>query len=107
MKCNKELLKDLEDEITRSSKIGNRQGYKVTWDKLPFWLIWGCSELGEAWESWRDDNEEEVIEELADVFITLFQPIGDLGFTDRFIKKLLWKIDKNSKRGYKHGRKNL
>jgi len=69
--------------------------------------MWGCAELGEAWESWRDNKEEEVIEEIADVFITLFQPIGDLELIDKFVEKLLWKIDKNSKRPFKHGRENL
>jgi len=86
-------LKELKKVIKQSHQVGNNQGYKVTWDKLPFWLMWGCAELGEAWESWRD-NKEEVLEELADVFITLFQPIGDLGWTEKFINKLLWKVDK-------------
>lgn len=100
-------LEDFKKIIDECNEIGHKSGYRLIWDKLPFWLMWATSELGEAWEAWRNNDRESVLEEVVDVFITLFQPIGDIYSSEEFINKLLWKIDKNSKRPYKHGRVNL
>ena len=60
------------------------------------------SELGEALEALRHEDKENFAEELADVAIRLADLCGGLGIDlEAEIKK---KMEKNKKRGYKHGK---
>ena len=60
------------------------------------------SELGEALEALRNDDRENFAEELADVAIRLADLCGGIGIDlEAEIEK---KMEKNRKRGYKHGK---
>jgi NTP pyrophosphatase (non-canonical NTP hydrolase) len=60
------------------------------------------TEVAEAMESYRLQDEANFREELADTFIRLFDLCGglEINITDEIIKK----TEKNKKRPYKHGK---
>ena len=65
-------------------------------------LMLVVTELAEAMESYRLQDDANFKEEIADTFIRLFDLCGglDLDITDEIIKK----TEKNKKRPYKHGK---
>lgn len=62
------------------------------------------SEVSEASEAWRDDDEEHFREECADIFIRLANmcEIHDFDLEEY----VLAKMEKNDERPYRHGRKH-
>lgn len=60
------------------------------------------SELGEALEALRNDDRENFAEELADVAIRLADLCGGIGID--LESEIKQKMEKNRKRGYKHGK---
>ena len=60
------------------------------------------SELGEACEALRNNNDRNFKEEIADTFIRLADLCGGLGIDIE--KEIIKKIKKNKKRPYKHGK---
>ena len=65
-------------------------------------LMLVVTELAEAMESYRRQENEHFKEEIADTFIRLFDLCGglDIDITQEIIKK----SEKNKKRPYKHGK---
>lgn len=61
------------------------------------------SEVSEAYEGFRNDDPENVDEELADVFIRLMDTVERRG-TD-LAEEVRKKLRKNRERGYRHGGK--
>lgn len=60
------------------------------------------SELGEALEALRHEDKENFAEELADVAIRLADLCGGIGID--LESEIKQKMEKNRKRGYKHGK---
>ena len=60
------------------------------------------TELSEAMEAHRTENDENFREEIADTFIRLFDLCGGLGIDIE--KEINKKCRKNKKRPYKHGK---
>jgi len=60
------------------------------------------SELGEALEALRHDDRDNFREELADVAIRLADLCGGIGID--LESEIKQKLEKNRKRGYKHGK---
>lgn len=83
-------------------KLAKEKGF---WDKkrnLGEMLMLIVTEIAEAMESYRNRNEENFKEEIADTFIRLFDLCGGLGIDVE--KEILKKMQKNWKRPYKHGK---
>lgn len=64
------------------------------------------SELGEAVEviQKQGHNNDALIEELSDVVIRTLDLVGFLSTPDNFSSALMWKMEKNRKRPYLHGK---
>ena len=60
-----------------------------------------CGELGEALSAYQHD--EPVGEELADAVIYIMDTCAHFGVN--LEEELVWKMDKNEKREFRHGRK--
>ena len=104
-----------------SPSISNTFGYlawqcnrmakeKGWWDKpkeIPEFIALAHSELSEALEAARDDDDELFLEELADVFIRIFDWVGGQGLSDEFVIALIDKINFNATRPYRHGDKKF
>lgn len=60
------------------------------------------TELSEAMESYRNRDDENFKEEIADTFIRLFDLCGGLDIDIE--REILKKMQKNKKRPYKHGK---
>lgn len=72
---------------------------------IPRWLALVHTEVSEAIEAHRENDLEGFYEELADIFIRLFDDIGCLSGTDLFVEALFKKIEKNRTREQKHGKR--
>lgn len=79
------------------------------WDnpyKIPAIIGLIHSELSEALEAFRKDDKENFKEEMADVFIRLMDTMKGLEIDD-FYSVVALKLEKNKKRGYRHGGKKV
>ena len=65
-------------------------------------LMLVVTELAEAMEAHRVEDQENFKEEIADVFIRLFDLCGGLGIDIE--SQIAKKTEKNKKRPYKHGK---
>jgi len=103
MMMTKELQKlTLEEWASLCHGIAVEKGF---WDEkrnLGEALMLIVTELAEAMESYRVQDDANFREELADTFIRLFDLCGGLkiNITEEIVKK----TEKNKKRPYKHGK---
>lgn len=95
-------LKKLIRECNRTARTS---GFFWTWKDVGRQLMWATSELGEAFQSWREDDHEHTLEEIADCFITLADLLGDIDPEGKFISILEKKMEFNKKRKKFHGAK--
>lgn len=74
----------------------------------PIWVLSRLalidSEVAEAMEAIRKDDEANFTEELADVFIRLMDLVGSTGLGWDFEEVVQAKMEKNRNRPYKHGK---
>ena len=83
-------------------RLAREKGF---WDKrrnMGEMLMLIVTEIAEAMESYRNRNEENFREEIADTFIRLFDLCGGLKIDIE--KEILKKMKKNQLRPYKHGK---
>jgi len=93
-------LKDLSKEIHLNAV---RHGW---WEKsrpIPELLCLIHSEVSEALEAYRANNDENLVEELADIAIRVFDMAEGLGLDIE--KAILDKHEINKNRPYRHGGK--
>lgn len=82
--------------------IAKKKGF---WDQkrnLGEMLMLIVTEIAEAMESYRNQDQDNFKEEIADTFIRLFDLCGGLKIDIE--KELLKKMQKNQLRPYKHGK---
>lgn len=73
--------------------------------KIPAVLALVHSEVSEGLEAFRKDDKENFTEELADTLIRVLDCAGGLGLDmDRAVAD---KLEKNKKRGFRHGGKRV
>ena len=83
-------------------RLARKKGF---WDKrrnMGEMLMLIVTEIAEAMESYRNRNEDNFREEIADTFVRLFDLCGGLNIDIE--KEILKKMHKNRKRPYKHGK---
>lgn len=73
--------------------------------KIPAILALIHSEVSEALEAFRNNDDENLFEELGDILIRVLDLAGGLGFNIQ--ETVTEKIRKNYVRGYRHGGKKL
>ena len=73
--------------------------------KVPAILALIHSEVSEALEAFRRDDNENFCEEMADILIRVLDCVG--GLTDDFDSVVRAKLEKNRQRGYRHGGKRV
>lgn len=76
-------------------------------DKINSKLMLVVTELAEATEAIRHDNLENFVEELADAIIRILDITEGLDMTDALETWLVSKLDKNKRRGPRHGGKRI
>lgn len=92
----------LNDLSAYCHSIAKEKGF---WDQernVGEMLMLVTSELGEAMEGYRHQDQENFREEIADVFIRLFDMCGGLGIDIE--AEITKKAEKNKSRSYKHGK---
>jgi NTP pyrophosphatase (non-canonical NTP hydrolase) len=100
---------DLQKEIDRVNYLN---GWSPTQEDLdnkwfiPAKIALIHSEATELLEGYRNNDFENQKEEIADIFIRLFDVCTNLGIWG-IEKEILKKIKKNEKRGHKHGGKKI
>jgi len=73
--------------------------------KIPAIMALIHSEVSEALEAFRTNDHENFMEEMADVVIRVLDCVGC--FPDGFDAVVEAKMEKNRKRGYRHGGKRV
>ena len=99
---SQKTLIELSKEIMEYVKA-NGFGEWLTWERFPKACTYLHSEVSEAFEAWRDNNQILVGEELADLAIRLFHTASVLGYD--LTLEIQNKMKKNWKRKFQHGRK--
>ena len=92
----------LNEWSERCHSIAKEKGF---WDKernVGEALMLIVTELAEAMEGYRKQDQANFKEELADAFIRLFDLCGGLGIDIE--KEILEKSERNKNRPYKHGK---
>ena len=79
------------------------KGFVTGWDNMLEKLMLVVSEASEAAECYRNDNREGFNEEIADIFIRLFDICGTIDIDIE--KEIEKKMEKNRNRPYRHGKK--
>ena len=74
-------------------------------DKIPRLLCLIHSEVSEALEAFRKQDQNNFKEEMADIFIRCLDMLHGIGFN--IAPDVGAKIEKNARRGYKHGGKKI
>ena len=93
---------NLQEWSKTCHRIAREKGF---WDKernVGEALMLIVSELAEAMEAHRNQDEENFREELADTFIRLFDLCG--GLKINIEEEIIKKAEKNKGRPYKHGK---
>jgi len=80
-----------------------KKGFITNWDNMLEKLMLVVSEASEAAECYRNDDRKGFNEEIADIFIRLFDICGTLKIDIE--KEIEKKMDKNRERPYRHGKK--
>ena len=101
------------DELAREIRAVNQaNGWNILepseWDheyKIPAIVALIHSEASEALEAFRNNEEDNFIEELADILIRVLDCAG--GLTDEFDEAVQRKIAKNRTRSLRHGGKRI
>lgn len=101
------------DALAREIReVNQANGWNVTqgneWDntyKVPAILALVHSEVTEALEAFRKNDQENFLEEMADVVIRVLDCVG--AFTDEFDEIVSEKIAFNKTRGHRHGGKRV
>ena len=103
------MLNQLGDEILAINKAN---GWNVTtpenWEdtyKIPAVLALITSETSEALEAFRNNDKDNFAEECADQIIRILDITAGLGIDIDMILRA--KLDKNKRRGYRHGGKRV
>jgi len=92
----------LQEWCERCHSIAKEKGF---WDKernIGEALMLVVTELAEAMEGYRHQDDANFREELADAFIRLFDLCGGLGIDIQ--AEIVKKSEKNKNRPYKHGK---
>ncbi len=80
-----------------------KKGFITTWDNMLEKLMLVVTEVSEAAQCFRNDDRKGFNEEIADIFIRLFDICGTLDIDIK--KEIEKKMEKNKKRPYRHGKK--
>lgn len=100
---NSKTIKEWTKEIRKL--VDEKFEHWLSWSNLPKGLTYLHSEISEAFEAWREDNVEEVGEELADLFIRLLDTADAIGINlELEVEK---KMKYNWTRPPRHGKINV
>lgn len=92
-------MNQLAKEIAKWRK---EKGFITNWENIPEKLMLVVTELSEAMEAYRNNDKENLIEELSDSFIRLLDLTGSLDIDiEKGIKE---KMEINKKRPFRHGK---
>lgn len=80
-----------------------KKGFITTWENMLEKLMLVVTEVSEAAQCYRNDDKEGFNEEIADIFIRLFDICGTLEIDIE--KEIKRKMVKNKKRPFRHGKK--
>jgi NTP pyrophosphatase (non-canonical NTP hydrolase) len=94
------LLNQLSREVAEWRK---KKGFKTGWDNMPEKLMLVVTELSEAMEAYRHDDNKNFKEEIADTFIRLCDICGSVDIDIE--SEIRNKMAINKDRPYKHGKK--
>ena len=89
-----------------AEKIHENAKNKGFWEKEPNFmekLMLIVTEVGECADAYREDDKENIKEELADIVIRVFDTAEGYGINIE--EEILKKMKINEKRPYKHGNK--
>lgn len=90
----------IAEEIEESSEYE----YEVCNVYLSSYINLIISELSEATQEIRKGNNDNMIKELADVYIRLSSFIGAIGYDEELEEAIKEKLEINKKREFKHGK---